>query len=111
MYCQRVEHKSWTSADVVDGVKENLFSFDGMYYILFFTLLLGVIVGGKVCAGEGSTTSPEDELRERGGLTQPKSFTEQFCDQRNRYTLNLGVLFLVMAAAKKLLGQKKGRRA
>lgn len=105
-----MEHKTVTTDEMLDRIRRNICTFDAIYYLAFFTLLIGVIVAGKVCVDhERPPISAEDQLRERAGLAPERGFREQFCDQKNRYTLNFGVLFLVMACIKKFFGQKSRR--
>lgn len=39
-----------TLNEVVDSVKTNIFTLNGLYYIMFFALMFGVLIGGKMCA-------------------------------------------------------------
>ena len=102
-----------TFSQLGERVWQNLFTLEAVYYLTFFVLLLGFIISGKVCPLEAEEPSAEDELMEKSGLTRPKSFTEKYCGDRDRYTLNIGVVFLVMAAGKKMYGSyaTKMRRA
>jgi len=91
---------------MLEQARENLFSLETLYYAVFCALLLGFIIGGKVCADHEAEASPEDELRRASGLTPERSFREAYCDHKDWYTLNAGGVFLVFAAVRKMYNNK-----
>lgn len=56
--------------------------------------------------------TPEQELLEKSGVVQTRPWEEDFCEHRNGYILNVGVVVLVLGAGKKVLGDlsRKGKR-
>lgn len=39
-----------TVDEVVESVRTNIFTVNGLYYVMFFLLMFGVIIGSKMCA-------------------------------------------------------------
>ena len=46
-----MEHKSVTTTEIIDSIRQNIFTINALYYVMFFVLVLGYIVGGKMCLG------------------------------------------------------------
>ena len=79
--------------------------------MMFFILMFGVIITGKMCAKIESglkDKTPEQELIEKSGMAPNKDWQIEFCENQNKYVMNIGVIVLVLGAGKKVL-QKKSK--
>lgn len=80
---------------------ENLFSLETIYYVLFLSMLLVFIYGGKICTDmpmdeNGLVLSAERKMKIDSGLDS-LTLKEQYCDNRNAITLYGGSIFIALA--------------
>ena len=108
IFCQAVDSKSITFNDVVESTRANIFTLGGLYYIMFFVLMIGVLVGGKMCAryeNDKEKKLSKLEMKDMGGDPDISAdWLGQVCDDKNRYILNCGVTVLVLGVVNKVMG-------
>ena len=69
-----------------------------LYYFFFVAMIMIFLVGNKICGSQKKDFDLEEQLSTSD--VQTTSIKDQFCEYKDAYTLNTGVMFLCMAAFK-----------
>lgn len=96
VYCQRVLVSPVTLDEMWENVKD-LKILDIVYYIFFVVMILSFFIGNRICR-EPATP----DLKEAVSMDEEQQLTllQRYCNSKDQVTMNSGVLFLCMIAAR-----------
>ena len=93
VYCQKYHYQPLGIQDMFDNIREiEWFSIDTIHYTCFIMMMVMFFVGNKQC---GSWVRPVLQ-----GELENMSLRDQFCESKDKITLNVGVCFLCLVAGR-----------